>query len=151
MTKRDFNVTRTIQNQRSTGCCSCVVDDQCNCKYLPARPMTCIGLLGRLESIYALTLPFFGPVSSWIATVTFSTPIESLSDQGASKLPGTPAHDITQGPTEFQISNNTVDAVQCAGSVATLFLEIKGVTSATVISAITVNGQTVCTGDIPIG
>ena len=101
--------------------------------------------MSQFVGSFFLTLPFSGPVNKWTATVTFSTPVLSLSDQN-SNLFGTPAHDITQGLTEFQISNIDADAFQCAGSAAKLFLEATGMTSTTAITAVTVNGHTVCTG-----
>ena len=106
--------------------------------------MTCNNLV---ESIsvndgtwsFSLAMPFSEPASSWTATVTFSTLIGSLSSSD-------PALVITQGTTEFQISKNAADVVQCTGSATTLSLVATGVTSATAITAVTVNGQTACTG-----
>ena len=153
MVKRDVNVTRSSPNQRSIGSCtgcSCAFDEQCNCKYLQAQTMTCNSLVKSKMVLFGtwifdLTLPFSGPVNSWTATVTFSTAIGSLSDGDATVF-STPAHGITQGPTEFQISNIAADAVQCAGSAVTVSLEAEGVSSETAVTAVTVNGQTVCTG-----
>ena len=109
--------------------------------------MTCNNVVEMSQFVgsFFLTLPFSGPVNKWTATVTFSTPVLSLSDQN-SNLFGTPAHDITQGLTEFQISNIDADAFQCAGSAVTVSLEAEGVSSETTVTAVTVNGQTVCTG-----
>jgi hypothetical protein len=158
VTEKHVDVTGTSQSRQKglagfapvvsgscSGCLSCVYDDQCDCKYLHAQNMSCNNLIeswffiiGGTWSFY-LTLPFSGPVNSWTAIITFSTPIESLSEQGN--------HNVTPyGTTGFQISNTTADADQCRESVVYLMLLAKGVTSSTVITAITVNGQTVCTG-----
>jgi hypothetical protein len=154
LTKLDTDVTRTSPKRQigSSSDCSCVYDDQCNCKYLQTQSMTCNNLVksytvnGNTWS-FNLTVPFSELVNGWTATVTFSAPIASLSDR---PVHGT-VHDVTQGPVEFQISNSTTDGVQCGcGSATTLWLEAKGVTTATAITAVAVNGHTVCTGGTPI-
>jgi len=125
------------------GCC-CAFDNDCICKDLQAQSMTCNKLIGFSvvnggTVNFELAVPFSQTVTSLTVTVTFSTPITSLSSSNSS-------HVITQGPTDFQISNISVDPVQCPNSPAILYLTADGITPETAITAVTVNGQTVCTG-----
>ena len=128
------------------GCC-CAFDNQCNCKNLndPAK-FTCnnyVETFGVVEGtwVFRLTLPFSEAVPEWSAIVTFSTPIASLSTLEN-------YHFIVQGliPTEFRISYNFDDGVQCAGSAVILLLEALGVTSETEIIDVTINNRKGCIG-----